>query len=147
MKLVDTNVWLALALSKHIFHGAATVWLAAEPAPKELLFCRATQQSFLRLLTTAGVMSPYGMLPMTNAEAWDLYEQFLTDPRIGTAHEPAGLEGHWKSSSARTTSSPKLWMDGYLASFAIGGGCQFVTTDQAFAQFLNLNVQVLTRTP
>ena len=34
--------------------------------------------------------------------------------------------------------SPKLWMDAYLAAFAIAGGCQLVTTDQGFAQFPSL---------
>jgi predicted nucleic acid-binding protein len=54
MVLADSNVWLALALSKHQFHATAGAWLA-EQAPQEVLFCRATQQSFLRLLTTRAV--------------------------------------------------------------------------------------------
>src|SRR5262245_4004441 len=143
MKLVDTNVWLALSLSKHVHHAAAQAWLAAESSPKEVLFCRATQQSLLRLLSTAAVVKPYGLLPLTNAESWDVVERFLADPRVGMAPEPAGLEAHWKALAARTTSSPKLWMDGYLASFAIAGGHQLVTTDQGFTQFAGLNVLVL----
>lgn len=143
MKLVDTNVWLALALSKHVHHAAAQAWLASPTGPKEILFCRATQQSLLRLLTTAAVMKPYGLQPLSNADAWDVGERFLADPRVDMVPEPAGLEAHWKALAARTTSSPKLWMDGYLAAFAIAGGHQLVTTDQGFSQFAGLNVLVL----
>ena len=49
MPLADSNIWLALALSKHEFHAAARAWLAGE-ASRRSPFCRATQQSFLRLL-------------------------------------------------------------------------------------------------
>jgi toxin-antitoxin system PIN domain toxin len=143
MKLVDTNVWLALALSKHVHHAAAQAWLASQSGPKEILFCRATQQSLLRLLTTAAVVKPYGLLPLTNADACDVGERFLADPRVGMAPEPAGLEAQWKALAARTTSSRKLWMDGYLASFAMAGGHQLVTTDRGFTQFAGLNVLML----
>ncbi len=143
MKLVDTNVWLALTLSKHVHHDVAQAWLDSESTPNEILFCRATQQSLSRLLTTAAVVKPYGLLPLSNAESWDLCERLLADPRIDFANEPAGLEVQWRAFAACTTSSPKLWMDGYLASFALAGGYQFVTTDQAFTQFAGLNVLVL----
>jgi toxin-antitoxin system PIN domain toxin len=143
MMLVDANVWLALALSKHVHHTAAQTWLAAQSGPSEILFCRAAQQAFLRLLTTAAVAKPYGLLPLTNEEAWKLVEQFFADSRIGMAPEPAGLEGYWKALAVRKTSSPKLWMDAYLASFAIAAGFQLVTTDQGFTQFAGLNLFLL----
>ncbi len=143
MKLADTNIWLALALSKHVFHEAAQSWLDAESQEREVLFCRSTQQSFLRLLTTAAVLRPYGLLPLTNGEVWALYERFLADRRIGMVAEPPGLEARWKALAALATPSPKLWMDAYLAAFAIAGGYQFVTTDQAFAQYTGLDLIVL----
>ena len=34
MPLVDSNVWVALSLSKHEFHAAARAWLA-QRAPRE----------------------------------------------------------------------------------------------------------------
>src|SRR5262249_29198994 len=129
MKLADTNVWLAVALSKHIFHDVAQVWLDSETGEQEVVFCRSTQQSFLRLLTTAAVVQPYGALPLSNRDAWALYQRFLADRRIGAVAEPVGLEDHWKSLAAREESSPKLWMDAYLAAFAIAGGHRLVTTD------------------
>lgn len=56
MRLCDSNVWLALALSKHVHHIAAREWLETVDEPASVLFCRATQQTFLRLLTNASVL-------------------------------------------------------------------------------------------
>ena len=39
--------------------------------------------------------------------------------------------------------SPKLWMDAYLAAFAVVGGFKLVTSDKAFKQFKGLNLQLL----
>ncbi|SRR6266568_2531642 len=143
MKLADTNVWLALALSKHVFHDAAQAWLATETTPRNIAFCRATQQSLLRLLTTQALMNQYGNLALSNVEAWAFYEQLLVDGRITRIDEPAGLDLHWKALAARDTASPKVWMDAYLAAFAIAGAHQLVTTDRDFQQFLNLDCIVL----
>ncbi len=143
MKLPDTNVWLALSLSKHTHHAAAMKWLEAESKPDSIIFCRSTQQSFVRLLTTTGVMSPYGVQPLSNKEAWSSYEAFIADDRILFQAEPPGLEKVWSKFAARRTSSPKLWMDAYLAAFAITAGAQLVTTDKAFTQFAGLDVKVL----
>lgn len=143
MKLVDTNVWLALVLSKHDFHSAARDWLATETSPKSIAFCRATQQSFLRLLTTKALMGQYGNPPLSNAEAWNLCERLLADSRISLVDEPAGLNAHWKTLGGCATASPKLWMDAYLAAFAIAGGHLLVTTDNDFKQFANLNCLIL----
>ena len=144
MKLPDTNLWLALSLSGHTHHAAAVAWLAKENEPDSLLFCRSTQQSLLRLVTTVGVMSLYGLPPLSNAAAWAVYEAFIADDRIQFQSEPSGLEKVWKKFAARRTTSPKLWMDAYLAAFAISSGAQLVTTDKAFSQFAGLDVKVLT---
>lgn len=143
MKLADTNVWLALVFSKHLFHDAAQAWLAMETADRNVVFCRSTQQSFLRLITTAAMVKPYGALPFNNTEAWELYERFLADRRISMIEEPRDLGAHWKSLATRETASPKVWMDAYLAALAIAGRHQFVTTDQAFTQYPGLDLLVL----
>lgn len=49
MKLPDTNLWLALS---------------EQDEPDAICFCRSIQPSFLRLLTTTGVMSAYGIQPL-----------------------------------------------------------------------------------
>jgi toxin-antitoxin system PIN domain toxin len=144
MPLADSNVWLALALSKHVFHGAARSWLAKQ-GPRKALFCRATQQSFLRLLTTHAVLAPYGIPPLNNKAAWAVYDGFLADERIAWVEEPRGLEAVWKKLAASPMASPKLWMDAYLAAFALTGGYRLVTTDKAFKQFKGLDLLVLSK--
>lgn len=145
MKLADSNVFLALALSRHVFHAAAHAWLRAEVSAGDLLFCRATQQSMLRLLTTEAVLGPYGNAPLTNEQAWLFYEGLLADERFSFVDEPPDIEFRWKALAARSTSSPKVWMDAYLAPFAISGGYQLVTTDLAFGQFTGLDLRLLTQ--
>jgi toxin-antitoxin system PIN domain toxin len=145
MMLADSNIWLALALSKHEFHGVARAWLADRKSPEAALFCRSTQQSFLRLLTTRAVLAPYGIPPLSNKAAWSAYEGFLADERISWVEEPRGLESHWKKLAAHSKASPKLWMDAYLAAFALAGGYQLVTTDKAFKQFKGLDLLVLSK--
>lgn len=142
MRLADSNVWLALALSKHEFHAAARTWLAGQ-APREAVFCRSTQQTFLRLLTTKAVLAPYRTPPLSNKSAWSVYENLRADERVAWAHEPAGLESAWKKFAGVSSPSPKLWMDAYLAAFAAAGGYELVTTDRAFKQFKGLKLLVL----
>ncbi|MEI8081192.1 MAG: TA system VapC family ribonuclease toxin [Actinomycetes bacterium] len=143
MKLPDVNIWLALALSEHTHHQAARAWLDAEAEVASLCFCRATQQGVVRLLTTAEVLASYGNPPLTNRQAWGVMESFMEDERITFANEPEGLEEIWKTLAVRDTNSPKLWMDAYLAAFALRSGFQIVTTDKAFAQFHGLDLLVL----
>ena len=144
MILCDSNVWLALALSKHAHHTLTRQWLETVQEPASVLLCRATQQTFLRLLTNKSVLSAYGIPPLTNREAWLTYEALLVDDRIVfQAGEPAGVESLWKKLALRGTASPKLWMDAYLAALALAGGHRMVTTDGAFRQFHGLDVTVL----
>jgi len=144
--LCDSNVWLALALSEHAHHIAAREWLDTVKEPASVIFCRATQQSFLRLLTNVSVLGPYGVPPLTNRQAWSAYEALLSDDRIIWVDEPAGVEPCWKEFALRGTASPKLWMDAYLAAFALAGRYRMVTTDAAFRQFKGLDPLILGQT-
>ena len=145
MRLPDTNLWLALSLSKHTHHVAARRWLDRETIPDSVWFCRSTQQSFVRLLTTAAVLEPYGIEPLGNQKAWSAYEALVADERICFRDEPPGIEATWKKLAVRRDASPKLWMDAYLAAFAITCGSQLVTIDAAFRQFPGLDVRVIER--
>lgn len=142
MLLVDSNVWLAALLDKHEFHSAVVRWMDQQAAGS-IYFCRATQQSMLRLLCTTAVMAPFGRTPLTNNAAWSLYEELQNDDRISWADEPIDLTAQWKRLGAVKGASPKLWMDAYLAAFAIVGGYEIVTIDNAFKQFKNLNVRLI----
>jgi toxin-antitoxin system PIN domain toxin len=145
MLLADSNVWLALALSKHGLHQTVRAWFARQKLPKSVMFCRATQQSFLRLLTTSAVLAPYAIPPLANKAAWSVYEGFLADKRVSWVPEPRGLGSLWKNLAASSKPSPKLWMDAYLAAFALAAGYGIVTTDKAFKQFKELDVIVLSK--
>ena len=143
LKLVDSNVWIALTVSAHQAHNAAREWMATQTTKRSILFSRATQQSALRLLTTDAVMKLYGLPALANRDAWDWYERLLEDDRIGFISEPNQLASNWKRLARIDTASPKLWMDSYLAAFAIAAGCQLVTTDAGFQKFKGLSVHLL----
>ena len=141
--LCDVNVWLALALSDHVHHDNARAWLDTIDDHEEVAFCRATQQALLRLLTSAAVLAPYGIPPLTNAKAWDAYEAFTDDIRVMLLPEPDGLEAHWARFATRNAASPKVWMDAYLAAFSVASGSMFVTGDTAFAQYSGLRLHLI----
>ena len=144
MTLGDVNVWLALALSRHVHHRVAQQWLETVSAPRTLFFCRATQHALLRLLTNPAVLAPYGNAPLTNNQAWEVYGAFTADERIALrSDEPPNVETLWKQYALRDTSSPKLWMDAYLAAFGVAGGMRILTTDIAFRQFTGADVLVI----
>lgn len=88
-------------------------------------------------------MSVYGNAPLSNTDAWAAYEAFIADDRVAFHPEPHGLNPIWKKLAARRTSSPKLWMDGYLAAFALTSGAQLVTIDSAFQQAGGIDVLVI----
>lgn len=112
--------------------------------PAAALFCRSTQQSFLRLLTTPALLGGYGSAPLSNQQAWTTYDALARDPRVEyRGDEPAGLQALWREFTMRPTVSAKLWMDAYLAAFARAGGYQLVTTDVAFRQFAGLDLLVI----
>jgi toxin-antitoxin system PIN domain toxin len=113
LHLPDVNIWVALTFDSHPNHPAAKLWFDA--VPDTILFCRMTQQGFLRLVTNPSVGGP-DVLTMT--EAWQKYDEFLSDPRIMVATEPAGLETQWRSFTQGKAFSPKVWNDAYLAAFA-----------------------------
>lgn len=143
MVLADSNIWLALVLSKHHFHEVCRSWIANIKSSERIIFCRATQQSFLRLLTTRSVFAPYGIPPFDNQSAWETYQDLLAQPSIKWVSEPQGLDAHWKRLTARPLASPKLWMDAYLAAFAMARRDRLLTTDLAFGQFPGLDVVIL----
>ena len=141
--LPDVNVWFALMQVRHQHHAIAQSWMRALAEPDQICFCRPTQQGLFRLTTTTVVMKQYAADPVSNATAWNNCTLWLTDPLVTFDHEPAGLDPIWKKLAAVRTASPKLWMEAYLAAFAMAGGYSLVTTDKAFKQFKGLDLVVL----
>lgn len=119
-------------------------WVDNVDETHSLIFCRATQQSFLRLLTNGPLFAGYDEEALNNNEAWATYESLRLDYRVHLrVDEPTGIDGIWREFSTRSTASTKLWMDAYLAAFARAADYQLVTTDGGFRQFRGLDVLVL----
>jgi toxin-antitoxin system PIN domain toxin len=93
MFLPDVNVWLALAFQGHAHHSAAKCWFQRVSSNAAVL-CRHTQQGFLRLASDRKVV---GKKAVTLARAWEMYDNFMGDPRVVFSVEPEGLEVHWRA--------------------------------------------------
>jgi uncharacterized protein len=126
----DVNVWLALAVADHPQHGSALAWWNEESSFAG--FSRVTQLGLLRLLTTASVM---GGRPLTNEEAWQVYDAFLSDSRVRLFPDLPALEDRFRSCSSLRHASPKVWVDAYLAAHAAANDATLVTFDRAFAHY------------
>jgi toxin-antitoxin system PIN domain toxin len=123
------NVWVALTYGGHEHHGIASSWFDTLDMEERVCFCRFTQLSLLRLLTTAAVMGADET--MTQAEAWQAYDRWMEDGRVFFIEEPPRLEGVFRSLSRRAAPNPKNWSDAYLAAFATVSDMRFVTFDKA----------------
>jgi toxin-antitoxin system PIN domain toxin len=145
--LFDSNVWLALTFSAHPHHALAKKIFAAAKTERPACFCRATQQSFLRLATTPALLSAYGAEGFTNLDAVSLIAALTKLPSIRVLPEPLELEPLWHRLAGLQTASPKVWMDAYLAAFAILHEAEFVTLDRDFRNFEKdgLKLRLLTK--
>jgi len=133
--LFDSNVWLALTFSAHPHHSLAKKIFATKTRESPACFCRATQQSFLRLATTPALLRAYGAEGFTNLDAVSLIAALTKLPNIQMLPEPLELEPLWHRLAGLQTASPKVWMDAYLAAFAIRHEAEFVTLDRDFRNF------------
>jgi toxin-antitoxin system PIN domain toxin len=124
------NVWIALTYGGHIHHKIARAWFEEVDMEERVCFCRFTQLSLLRLLTTQAVMGTDEV--MTQSQAWQAFDLWLTDRRVLFVEEPPNLDGPFRSLSRQSSASPKIWADSYLAAFAAVLNFRFVTFDPAF---------------
>lgn len=134
--LFDTNVWLGLTFGSHPLHAAAQEAIANATAERKVLFCRSTEQSYLRLTSSPNMARQYGVPPISNRQAFGLLEAFLVRPNVGFAEEPSNIQPRWKAYADLSTASPKRWMDAYLAAFAVEADLEFVSADNDFKMFL-----------
>jgi toxin-antitoxin system PIN domain toxin len=116
----DVNVWVALIWRDHKDSETARAWFE-QAAGQLFCFCRFTQISVLRLLTTRSVM----------ADDVETMDKVTADERIAFVPEPDGLELPFRKASQLHGSSPKVWADAYLLGFAAAAGLKLVTFDQA----------------
>jgi uncharacterized protein len=132
-------VWLALAAEAHTHHGRAESYWENEAAPTAA-FCRVTQLAFLRHLTNKTIM---GDQVLTPSVAWRKSGEFLALPEVQFLTEPAGLDEQWGKFCGLGRTSPNLWTDAYLASFARCAGLRLVTFDHGFSRFSRLDLLIL----
>jgi toxin-antitoxin system PIN domain toxin len=128
--LADVNVWFALAMEEHQHHWQARKWW--EETPGLLGFGRTTQLGLLRLLTSSGPMRGQ---PLTNEQAWAVWDGFLSDERVRMFPELPAADDHFRRFSMSPEPSPKVWVDAYLAAFAAANHAMLVTFDQALSRY------------
>ena len=80
ISLLDSNVWVALSFDRHEQHREALAWFDAVPDDGSACFCRMTQNSFLRLVSSKRIFQEDAM---SNDLAINVYRQFRLDPRVG----------------------------------------------------------------
>ena len=127
LNFLDANVWLALIWNRHIHSAKARAWFEQASA-EQFFFCRITQITVLRLLTTEHVM---GKDTKTMAEAWGVWDRIWADSRVAFLAEPENLEKEFRTHSRLGTRSPKVWADAYLLAFANSVGLRLITFDRA----------------
>lgn len=144
--LFDSNVWVALTFANHPHHSKAKAALGHHTPERPAVFSRATEQNYLRLITTPKLIAHYRADGMTNSRAVKNLADFLGQPRIASLDEPSGTRDLWLKFVASDTPSPKIWMDAYLAAFAISIQLSFTTLDSDFTTFVEhgLDLNLLT---
>ena len=142
MYLPDINFWLALAFQSHAHHGAAKAWMLSAPE-QSCCFCRLTQLGFLRLSTNRKI---FPLDALTMHEAWDIYDELLSDIHVVFAEESEELEIAWRSLTPGNLYSTNVWADAYLAAFACTADLEVVTFDRGFIQYRDLKCTLLKST-
>jgi uncharacterized protein len=133
--LFDTSVWVALSFELHPGHAPARAAFERSSSDRPACFCRSTQQSFLRLISTSAIFRSYSSGVITNADALEVLARQMANPAVAFREEPPGLSSLWPSLASRTTASPNVWMDAYLAAFAIKADLTLVTLDRDFTTY------------
>jgi len=130
--LCDLNVFLAGALAIHSGHERARAFFQSLATGDTVEFCRATEIGFLRLLTQP---IAEGYEPVSNRKAREALGEWLALPYVKLALEPVGIETLWPGLADREKPSPKVWMDAWLAAFAIRARMRLVTFDRGFERY------------
>jgi toxin-antitoxin system PIN domain toxin len=126
LSIPDINVWMALTLPEHPHNGPAARWW--QRLEGRICFVRLSQMGLLRLATTASAMSGR---PLSMTQAWQLYDEFFLDERVGFLPEPANIEVKFRERAAGHSSSPKVWGDAWMLAHAEMSGGVLVTFDKA----------------
>lgn len=138
MRLPDINLWLALTFEAHAHHPVEAAWFESVE-PEGAMFCRFTQQGFLRLATNASVFDSDAL---TLAGAWSAYDALLSDERVSFVAEAPGLESAWREHTTSQSPSHRVWSDAYLAAFSRTAGLELVSFDKGFDRYASASLRV-----
>ena len=127
----DINVWLAVVVERHICNHAASRWWNHDKS-EAIGFCRFTQLGLLRHLTNAATMKGR---PLTNQQAWAVFDTLASDARVCFFPEWPGLDGLLKTYSNVNQAATNLWGDAYLAAYATVNDATLVSFDKGFTKF------------
>ncbi len=122
----DANVWLALLWNRHTGSERARAWFERAEA-EQFFFCRFTQMTVLRVLTTGSIM---GGDTKSLLQAWTVWDQIWADTRIDFVGEPEELEQEFRWRARLAAPSGKVWAEAYLLAFAATAGLKFVTFER-----------------
>lgn len=108
----DIHVWIALTWDGHVHHRRAADWFAELDDDSRLFFCRFTQLGVLRLLTSEAVM---GQDVLTQRSAWQAYDRWHDDERVGSSTSPSisklGFDrSHASDNRLRRTGRTRIWL-------------------------------------
>ena len=145
--LFDSSVWIAAIFPTHPFHEQAQTALHDATPAAPAVFCRSTQQSVLRLASTPALLKTYGADGLTNRDALVALDALLALAQVCEREEPPGTVVLWHRLAGRDTASPKVWMDAYLAAFAMGGALRMVTLDHDFKTYQARGLDLLLLNP
>ena len=126
----DVNFWLALSYPPHIHHELAESWYQSLRPSPILVFCRHTQLSLFRLLSTAAIL---GRDALSQRRCWEVFDEWMVSGDAVFAEEPPELETDMRARTRAESASPKEWADAYLAAFAEAAHLTLVTFDRALA--------------
>lgn len=141
--LADTNVWIALQFERHPHRQTAVDFIGARSEKAPVFFARVVEQFFVRLITTAALCRSYSVPAHTNAQAVEILNGWRSRRHVRCLDaEPEGTRELWLELAAIPSASPKVWMDAYLAAFAIRAGLPFATLDIDFRRFEAAGLQL-----
>lgn len=143
--LIDTCVWLAVSFEAHPCHQQTRQALLEATPDQPWLWCRASQQSFLRLASTPTLLKAYGVSKATNRDAFNTLQSLSALPQVAVVEEPPNLMPGWMKLACLDQAAPKRWMDAYLAAFAVAGRWKLITLDCDFLNYVDhgLDLQLL----
>jgi predicted nucleic acid-binding protein len=93
LNFLDANIWVALVWDRHMHASKAREWIESS-SDQQFFFCRFTQLTTLRLLTTEPVM---GRDVQSMTGAWEIWDRLISDTRISFLAEPDGFDDEFQA--------------------------------------------------